>query len=71
MPNEYKSFYFADLKAIIREVALDTMLVPSFGDENKTLQNAMIVGVYNDGIRTLADMLIDRLTKEATETENK
>ena len=68
MANAYKSFYFADLKALIRETALDIMIIPAMDEdeENGTKRNANIA-IYNDGIRTFADALIDKLTEETTE----
>ena len=67
MPNEYKPFYLADLKAMIREAALEIMLVPALYDEEiDTLKNTLIA-TYNDGIRTFADTLVERLTEKSNE----
>ena len=69
MSNEYKSYYLADLKALIRATALDTMAAPMiYFEEDKPMEanirrNAN-VAIYNDGIKTFADALIDALSNE-------
>ena len=67
MPYEYKTFCIADLNAMIRETALEIMLVPALYDEEiDTLKNTLIA-TYNDGIRTFADTLVERLSKTSEE----
>ena len=70
MPNKYKSFYLADLEALIRVTALDIMAVPMIHFEEDKPMDVNIrrnanVAIYNDGIRTLADALIEALSNEA------
>ena len=65
MPNEYKSFYFADLKAMVRETAMENMLSPIIEMEDSPVTTNANIALYNDGIRTLAQALIEKLTDEA------
>lgn len=69
MPNEYEytSFFFADLKAMIREAALETMLPAGIYDEEIDTLRAALIATYNDGIRTFADTLIDKLAETSKE----
>lgn len=65
--NKYHSFYFSELETKIREVALEIMYTPhKTGDQNE--YNSRIA-MYNDGIKDMANSLINALKKEAEETD--
>ena len=71
MSGEYHSFYLADLKALIREKALETMAIPMMFYEapEMDIKRNSNVAIYNDGIKTFADALIDALCNETEEQE--
>lgn len=66
MSNDYKSYYLTDLRAMINSVALEIMMTPTFpgyadSPSEMTIQLNDRLALYNDGIRTMAKELIDRL----------
>lgn len=79
MANNYKSFYLADIKRIIEETALETMMTPII--EGKKLDGGVmtlnevsnynsLVAMNNEGIRDFASSLMNRLTKEGEDNDS-
>ena len=76
MNNQYKSYDVKDLVPIIEHIALGLMLTPVVQAKRTdgtylnlteiSHQNSMH-SMYNDGIRTMAQALIDELTGEEEE----
>lgn len=58
MPNQYKSFYRADIIAKVREVALYAMCVPETDEDEDFHRMVASVAFYNYGIQDFAKALI-------------
>ena len=71
MANEYKSYYVKDLIPIINKAAIDIMSQPQklfLGDQPQKVESlAQLndrIAQFNDGIRTLAVVLVNTLEKD-------
>ena len=62
--NNYHSFYLSDLENKIREVAMDSVLTPTL--QANDADNAL-VAIYNNGVLTTAETIINALRTEAEE----
>ena len=73
MSNTYKSFYLADLLAMIGETAIDCMMAPVF--QCKKLDGTMMnmtelnaynncISLHNEGAREFAEKLKKRLQED-------
>lgn len=67
--NKYHSFYLADIEALIRYVALEELMVPPYTLDHEEDAQARIqrVAYYNDGIKSMANYLIDAFRAKAEE----
>ncbi len=67
--NKYHSFYLADIETLIRYVALEELMVPPYTLDSKEDAQARIqrVAYYNDGIKSMANYLIEALRDLAKE----
>lgn len=65
MVNRYKQFALRDLEEMIRTIVMDSMMVPLvLGNperHDEIMDYNTMVAMYNDGLRNLADQLINRL----------
>ena len=74
MANQYKSFYLSDIVSVIDRVAVDIMMVPVFSEKKpdgtlatltEISNHNSLIAMHNEGVREMAKMLKDELTKEA------
>ena len=73
MASEYRQIYIKDLIPIIEDMAIEIMMTPSFSGlkadkTDMTLAEISahnsLVSMHNEGVREMARMLIEALTKE-------
>ena len=65
--NNCHIFYEEDLEKLIREVALEEMMTPIFNPDKDT--DVRWIVYYNEGMKSMANYLIDALRAEAEEGE--
>lgn len=76
MSNEFRSFYLKEIQAKINEKAVEIMIQPQklfLGDQAQKVESLSLlndrISHFNDGVRSLAIVLINAFEKDGEECE--